>query len=379
MQNSLTLGAHLPYLRSAVKKNISRGPALFPAAMLFAAFPAMSLADDAAEFADFMIEAMTPKPGPRIAQPMPLEAEQDLHTLAKLVFAAPHPPRFEDLEATVSAVMDPAVNGDSDRAPDWQNSQKRLVDAILKLVGHGAFRVDDSRYFAKPRQSVSKVAPSAQVRRAIWLVRLPELDVTGGNAAGCRDLQGLLNIPPAVRGIALDLRGTRGGDLFAVSCIANAFIAPDTPLFTAALPGQTLSFKSSAKVRPIPIDLPLVILIDRYTERRPLMLATTLRDRARAKLIGERPDEFDGTVLQEFRFGAFGEFLDRDKNDHDGVWMPMRIVMPVGEFYLPSGYPADAVLFVDVPVAANDERAVFKAAEHAVEDIEDWRKRQRAH
>ena len=357
------------------------------AAVLLASCPLTAAADDATELADFMIAAFKPEGVPR-REPVSIEAEQDMRNFSKLLMSLPNPPKLEDLEATISAALDPISNIPWLNLDDGIDQEERMVDAVLKLVGHGARRVEDWMPAAKVGKAPKTSTPSAHKDRWVWLVTLPNLDVTiRGSPMDCPAFHELLNGMPTneprgigvgIEGIALDLRATRGGKLVDVACIASAFVQEGTPLFSARqVPEKPRLIEAFTKEGRTPIALPLVIMINRDSDQAALMVATVLRNLGRARIVGERPADFDGAILGEFVFGGFGSFRNYkkeepgyDNRDPDGSWYPMRIRIPMGEFTLPNDHPPDVVLHADVQVRASDENAMLKVAATTILTLE---------
>lgn len=117
------------------------------------------------------------------------------------------------------------------------------------------------------------------------------------------------------KGIVLDLRGNPGGLLDSAENIADELLGKATIIYIQNKAGERAYAKSDAKMD----DIPLVVLIDEGSASASEILAGTLKDNNRAKLVGKK--SFGKGVVQRLH-----EFKD-------GTGLKIT----ESEYYLPNG------------------------------------------
>jgi carboxyl-terminal processing protease len=92
-----------------------------------------------------------------------------------------------------------------------------------------------------------------------------------------------------MKGLILDLRGNRGGSFEAGVDCARRFLTSGIIVSTKDRDGKVKDHlvRNGTRVVPLPDTLPVVVLIDRYTESSAEVLAAALKERPRTKLVGQ--------------------------------------------------------------------------------------------
>lgn len=88
------------------------------------------------------------------------------------------------------------------------------------------------------------------------------------------------------RGLILDLRANPGGLLATTVDVADMFLDSGIILFEVDKEGEELAF--NARPGGEGVDIPLVVLVDRFSASGAEVLAAALKDNGRAALIGEK-------------------------------------------------------------------------------------------
>ncbi|MGB6836439.1 MAG: S41 family peptidase [Dehalococcoidia bacterium] len=125
------------------------------------------------------------------------------------------------------------------------------------------------------------------------------------------------------RGLILDLRANPGGLLSTTVDVANMFLDSGIILFEVDKEGEELAF--NARPGGEGVDIPLVVLVDRFSASGAEVLAAALKDNGRAALIGEKTfgkgsvnvsrNLDDGGAL----FVSIARWLTPDRIQIDGV------------------------------------------------------------
>lgn len=150
-----------------------------------------------------------------------------------------------------------------------------------------------------------------------------------------------LSVHPELRAVVLDLRGTPGGYLSESLALADLFLRRGCVAITRTGDG---SGGAVAREQAGDIDVPLAILVDRYTGAGAELVAATLRGRGRAILVGETTAG-DGVIHALFDLGSGA-----------------KVHLPVAELL-----PADGVPFQGHGVAPDREVPRDFAAEEGLD------------
>jgi carboxyl-terminal processing protease len=130
-------------------------------------------------------------------------------------------------------------------------------------------------------------APSVQEVDGVTVLRIPTFD--GGTAAGVKSLLEA-NAAQARRGLVIDLRGVSSGDPEAAYAVARLFAKGD--LGTLKRRSEELQ-TYAANEAPV-WQGKMVVLVDRGTLGSAEVLATVLRQKIKAELVGERTFGYAG-------------------------------------------------------------------------------------
>lgn len=140
------------------------------------------------------------------------------------------------------------------------------------------------------------------------------LDRVARNAA--REMDQALRELQGTRGLIIDLRGNPGGFLDESLMLADLFLSPGSTLASTSQRGPTRASAGAPEVSTesyedrwparVP-DLPVVILVDRFTASGAEILAGALQDYDRAMVLGER--SFGKGVVQTVMPLPFGRRL----------------------------------------------------------------------
>jgi carboxyl-terminal processing protease len=157
-------------------------------------------------------------------------------------------------------------------------------------------------------------------------------------------LQDLKSDNPGLGGVILDLRDNGGGLLTEAVNLCNVFI-PRNELVVSTK-GKVKEWDRSFKTLNEPIDpqIPLVILINKYSASASEIVSGTIQDFDRGVLIGQR---------------SYGKGLVQ--NTHD-VGYNAKVKITTSKYYIPSGRCIQGVRYkngepIDIP---DNERAQFK-------------------
>jgi carboxyl-terminal processing protease len=212
------------------------------------------------------------------------------------------------------------------------------------------------------------------------------LDRVARNAA--REMNGALQQLRNTHGLIIDLRGNPGGFLDESLMLADLFLPPGDTLASTRqrIPGGTKSqVETEAYEARIPArvpDLPIVMLVDRYTASGAEIFAGALQDYDRALILGER--SFGKGVMQtvmplphgqrlKFTTGTWltplGRSLHRPRG-LDGQPLPEDTdTLPVVKTASGRTLRAGGGIFPDLPIKADTltlaQRAMLKAAGEA--------------
>jgi hypothetical protein len=252
-----------------------------------------------------------------------------------------YPARVRELQAAALAAIDSVDTPDNAASL----AQAAMV-AVVNSLGHGA-RVLTTLGADGPESA--SVAPSSRQEGSVKLVILPTMNISDPDKPHtCADFGRYFDSGSAgaATGIVLDLRGNEGGPLTDSSCVAGFFLKNGEQLFqVVSKQGNLVKYRSESSGHGV-LSLPVVVLIDSHTDSGGLLVAAVLQDHRRATVIGEQKTGINGAVSSlVFPPGA-----------NRGV------VLPTGEILLPDKHPLEAGVRIDIPVSAQDDKALMNAA-----------------
>jgi len=155
-----------------------------------------------------------------------------------------------------------------------------------------------------------------------------------------------------MQALVLDLRFNSGGLLSEARGVSDLFLPAGLPVVKTEArigPSQTLETLASSLV---PADMPVVVLVNRYSASASEIVSGALQDHARATVVGERTFG-KGSVQNLFPLYGFADdqFIDENRNnkwdswealvqDHDGDGefdFAPHVRLTIARYLLPSG------------------------------------------
>ncbi len=110
-----------------------------------------------------------------------------------------------------------------------------------------------------------------------------------GEMTGDETRTALQSLPDNITGVILDLRANPGGLLDKAVEICDMFLEADLPIVRIKGRGKALIQEfTSTEPMELPIDVPVCVLIDRYSASASEIVSGCLQDHERAVLIGEQ-------------------------------------------------------------------------------------------
>tara|TARA_Y100000996_G_scaffold121089_1_gene90752 strand:- start:3263 stop:4522 length:1260 start_codon:yes stop_codon:yes gene_type:complete len=162
--------------------------------------------------------------------------------------------------------------------------------------------------------------------------------ITQFNANTPSKLKNILEkeIKLGAKGIILDLRRNPGGYLQQVFEIADFFLDEDLIILVEERYNREKIWKSNSE--GISKDLPLVVLVDRFSASGSEILMGAFQDHNRATIIGEK----------SFGKGTVNQYAPLPNGG--------ALYMSIGRWYTPNKRPIEGGLAPDIVVSSNDEQ-----------------------
>jgi carboxyl-terminal processing protease len=149
---------------------------------------------------------------------------------------------------------------------------------------------------------------------------------------------------PEMKGVILDLRGNGGGLLNEAINLVNVFVPKGE--FVSSTKGKVPEWDINLKTQHAPVDedIPVVVLMDRYSASASEVTSGALQDLDRAVIMGQR---------------SYGKGLVQNTKE---LGYNARIKLTTAKYYIPSGRCIQSTRYkngqpVDIP---ESERAQFK-------------------
>jgi C-terminal peptidase prc len=253
------------------------------------------------------------------------------------------------------------------RIDDWPTIGKPVDEIIKRLKGKPGTPVKlylwrrgmDGTLIDRPSEemvvSITRQAitiPAEQHQMLPGKIGLITLNEFSQVASG--ELRGpILNmLDGGMRGLILDLRNNSGGLLDEAVAVAELF-----------LPKKTLVVSTESRVRPterlrterdpiVPAEMPMVVLVNRFTASAAEIVSGALQDHKRALVIGERsfgkgsvqnlitmPGMYDDQYEDENRNNRWDnwEKITKDGNGNGEFDFAPRVKLTIARYLLPSG------------------------------------------
>ncbi|MDF1798853.1 MAG: S41 family peptidase [Planctomycetota bacterium] len=155
-----------------------------------------------------------------------------------------------------------------------------------------------------------------------------------------------------MQAVILDLRFNSGGLLSEARGVSDLFLPPDLPVVKTEArigPSQTLKTLGDAA---IPDDMPVVVLVNRYSASASEIVSGALQDHKRARIVGERSFG-KGSVQNLFQLYGYSDdqYVDENRNNKWDSWEPLvqdhdgdgefdfapHVRLTIARYLLPSG------------------------------------------
>ncbi len=165
-----------------------------------------------------------------------------------------------------------------------------------------------------------------------------------------RGLRALL--ADGAKGIVLDLRGNPGGLLSEARDVVDLFLPAEKLVVSTESRIRETEKMYTRKPPLVPEDMPVVVLIDRFSASASEIVAGALEDHGRATLVGQRSFG-KGSVQNLFRMPGVDDddWDDQNRNRYRDNWEPLtkdrngngefdyapRIKLTIARYMLPSG------------------------------------------
>ncbi len=233
-------------------------------------------------------------------------------------------PRETKMELTINSFCDNDNDNDND-------NNEKIISVIREPVSYSSNIIKDSRFVSLRQQESMGCQPSSSSKgpQALYvpLKSFMPSKIKGGELHLCKEFVELQKMDLGnadSRGMIVDLRGNRGGNLFGILCVLNTII-PGTDLLLKGIPIKSGELSGEAETfyhftnaglidlnnpfgRPInpnhPSPIPvsynrnIIVLVDRGSTSASEVFAGTLQDKKRGWVIGDRT--FGKASMQTF-------------------------------------------------------------------------------
>jgi len=254
------------------------------------------------------------------------------------------------------------------RIDDWPTIGKTTDDIIKRLKGRPGTPVAlyiwrsgmDAQLIDRPTEEMRVVVeralidiPSVQYQLLPGGIGQIELTTFSRHASDeISKAYAALKREGDVRALILDLRNNTGGLLTEAKAVASLFLERGkTVVKTQSRVLEERSFQSDGRML-VPLELPVAVLVNRFSASASEIVAGALQDHGRATLIGQRtfgkgsvqnllrmPGERDDEFADENQNGRFDnwEKLRRDWNNNGQFDYAARIKLTIERYLLPTG------------------------------------------
>jgi hypothetical protein len=253
-----------------------------------------------------------------------------------------HPPPWDQLEAAAFAEIDSAGK----RPATASELVRAAMVGMLNSIGRGAKMLPTSAG-SMPNVRHTSFRDVGNIR-----IVTPDLDLHKMSDLDCSEFNEPFDLSHLnASGVILDLRGNQGASLDIAVCVANHLVRSGVPIFTfeTVLGRDT---RDSHAIPPRPLNVPLVIFLDKDTNEGALGLAAALQDQRHAKIIGEQRQPIDDNVLN---------LIVRAGDSY---------MLPIAEMMHADGRAlATAGVQIDVAVPPSDDNAMIAAARKEISHL----------
>ena len=248
---------------------------------------------------------------------------------------------------------------------DWSTIGKEQDDIIRKLKGEPGSEVkiyvwrdgDNPDTLDRPTEEMAMnikrelitipTVFSEMLPGGIGLVELTQFNEVASREVG-KALEGLLE--DGARGIILDLRSNPGGLLREARGISDLFLPRNKLVVTTDSRIQEPEELFTRRPSLVPEDMPVVVLVNRYSASASEIVSGALQDHGRATIIGQRTFG-KGSVQNLLPFGRDDVSIDENRNRRHDEWEELaddqnengkfdfapRVKLTIARYLLPSG------------------------------------------
>jgi carboxyl-terminal processing protease len=253
------------------------------------------------------------------------------------------------------------------RVGEWPTIGKPVDEVIKRLKGRPGTAVKlyvwrrgmDPGLIERPSEDMAVEIERAQITiPPVNAILLPGgvglVELTTFSRVASHELEGAINqlIDDGARGLILDLRNNTGGLLTEARNVADLFLPRGkTVVSTESRIREPHSYNTRRKA-VMPKDMPLIVLVNRFSASASEIVSGALQDHGRAILVGQRTfgkgsvqnllalePELEDRFADENRNGRHDDW-EKITLDHDGDgefdYSP-RIKMTIERYRLPSG------------------------------------------
>jgi len=150
--------------------------------------------------------------------------------------------------------------------------------------------------------------------------------------------------------IVLDLRANPGGLLSEARNVANLFLPKGVNVVTTESRLEGNEVLKTRRSPVVPEDMPVVVLVNRFSASASEIVSGALQDHGRATLVGQRTFG-KGSVQNLISLGRDDKYLDENRNGNHDNWEPLvedwnengefdyapRAKLTIARYLLPSG------------------------------------------
>jgi C-terminal peptidase prc len=253
------------------------------------------------------------------------------------------------------------------RVDDWPTIGKPTDEVIKRLKGRPGTDVKlyvwrrgmDPALVDRPTEEMARVVQRAAITipaeqhqmlpGKIGMVVLQEFSAVA-TAELRRPLLDMLDA--GMRGVILDLRNNSGGLLDEAVNVANLFLPRGTLIVSTESPLKETEKLYTQQEPVIPADMPVIVLVNRFTASASEIVSGALQDHRRALVIGERSFG-KGSVQNLIQLPPYRDDQYKDENgnhrwdnwekitkdwDGDGEFdFAPRVKLTIARYFLPSG------------------------------------------
>ncbi len=253
------------------------------------------------------------------------------------------------------------------RIEDWPTIGKPVDEIIKRLKGKPGTPVKlyvwrrgmDATLVERPSEDMAVVItrqaitiPAEQHQMLPGKIGLITLNEFSSVASGELRRPILAMLEGGMRALILDLRNNNGGLLDEAVAVSELFLPRRTPVVSTESRVRATERLRTEREPIIPLDMPMVVLVNRFTASAAEIVSGALQDHKRALVIGERsfgkgsvqnlitmPGLEDDEYIDENRNRRWDnwEKITKDYNGNGEFDFAPRVKLTIARYLLPSG------------------------------------------